>query len=82
MELKGLIKFAMPQLFPPLLIDKQLQERPHDTETIARCATLGLSQDVCKESRFTVEGERCVVSTGSLFERFEVSKEEEEDPPR
>ena len=32
-------------------------------ETVARCATLGRSQDVCQGSRFTVEGERCVVSS-------------------
>jgi len=32
-------------------------------ETVARCATLGRSQDVCKGSRFTVEGERYVVSS-------------------
>ena len=27
------------------------------------CATLGRSQDVCEESRLTVEGERCVVNS-------------------
>jgi len=34
-----------------------------ESETVARCATLGRSQDVCKGSRSTVEGERCVVSS-------------------
>ena len=34
-----------------------------ESETVARCATLGRSQDVCKGARFTVEGERCVVSS-------------------
>jgi len=33
-----------------------------ELETVARCATLAWSQDVCKGSRFTVQGEHCVVS--------------------
>jgi len=36
------------------------------------------SQGVCKGARFSVEGERCVVSSWSLFKRFEVNEEEEE----
>ena len=40
-------------------------------------STLGRSQDVCKGSWLPVEGERCVVSSSSLVERFEVHKEEE-----
>jgi len=34
-----------------------------ESETVARCATLGRSQDVCQGFRFTVEGERFVVSS-------------------
>ena len=34
-----------------------------ESETVARCAILGWSQDVCKESRLHVEDERCVVSS-------------------
>ena len=34
-----------------------------DRPSVARCATLARSQDVCKRSQFTVEGERCVVSS-------------------
>ena len=48
----------------------------HESETVSRCATLGWSQDVCKGSRFTVEGERCVVGSRSLFRRLEVNQEE------
>jgi len=33
---------------------------------------------VCKRSQFTVEGERCVVSSRSLFKRLEVNEEEED----
>jgi len=43
-----------------------------------RCATLGRSQDVCKGSRFTVEGERCVASGWSLLNRLGFNDEEEE----
>ena len=32
-------------------------------ETVARCAPLGRSQDVCNESRLYVKRERCVVSS-------------------
>jgi len=31
--------------------------RRRESETVARCATLGRSQNVCKGSRFTVEGD-------------------------
>ena len=48
-------------------------------ETVYRCATLGCYQDVGKVSRFTVEGERCVVSGRSLFDGLEVEEEEEEE---
>ena len=41
-------------------------------------ATLGRSQDVCKRARFPVEGERCGVSSWSLFKSLEVNEEEEE----
>ena len=33
---------------------------------------------MCQGSRFTVEGERCGVSSRSLFKRLEVNEEEEE----
>ena len=48
-----------------------------ESETVARCATLGRSQDVCKRCRFPVEGERCVLSSWSPFKRLEVNEEEE-----
>jgi len=35
------------------------------------------SQDVCKGARFPVEGERCVLSSRSLFKWLEVNEEEE-----
>ena len=35
----------------------------HESETVARCATLGRSQDVCKGFWFTFESERCVVGS-------------------
>ena len=34
-----------------------------ESETVARCATVGRSQDVGKGSRLSVEGERCAVSS-------------------
>ena len=34
-------------------------------DAVARCATLGRSQEVCKRSLFPVEGERCVVNSSS-----------------
>ena len=37
---------------------------------------LGRSQDVCKGARFSVEGERCVVSRRSPFKRLKVNEEE------
>ena len=49
-----------------------------ESETVARCATLGRSQDVCRGSRFTVESERCVVTSRSRFERLAINEEEEE----
>ena len=36
------------------------------------------SRTVCQGTRLPVEGERCVVRSGSLLERCEVNKEEEE----
>ena len=47
-----------------------------EVETVARCDTLGQSQDVCKGSRFILEGKRCVASSWSLFKRLEVDEEE------
>ena len=49
------------------------------SETVARCATLGWSLDVCQEFWFTVEGQRCVVSTGSPFKRLGVNEEDEQE---
>ena len=40
------------------------------------CYPRTVSGCLYKESRLSVEGERCVVSTWSLLERFEVNKEE------
>ena len=48
-------------------------------EVINNSATLGRSQDVCKGARFPIEGERCVVSSLSLFKRLEVNGEEEDN---
>jgi len=42
-------------------------------------ATLGRSQDVCKGARSLVDGERCVISSRSLFKRLDVNEEEEKD---
>ena len=46
---------------------------PHDTDTKTVSGCLYV------RSWLHVKGERCVVSSWSLFERFEVNKEEEED---
>ena len=43
----------------------------------SRRATLGRSQDVCKASRSTIEGKRCVVSSRPLFRRSDVNEAEE-----
>ena len=48
------------------------------TNTMGLGGTPGRCQDVCKGSRFTVEGERCVVSSRSLLKRLKVIEEEEE----
>ena len=47
-----------------------IPEKSGESETVARCASLGRSQDVCKESRLSAEGERCVVSSRSIFQRL------------
>jgi hypothetical protein len=39
---------------------------------------LGRSQNVCKGSRFTVEGERCLASSLALLKSLDVEEEEEE----
>jgi len=53
--------------------------RLRQSETVAMCATLGRYQDVCKGSRFPVEGDRCVVSSWSLFKRLEVLMKKEKN---
>ena len=47
----------------PLPQSQHPQSQLAAPETEAKCATPGRSQDICKGSRFTVEGERCVVSS-------------------
>ena len=53
-------------------------EHRRESETVARCATLGRSQYFCKGSRFTVEGERCAVSSRSHSKRLKANDEEKE----
>ena len=36
--------------------------------------------DVCKGARFPIEGERCVVSSGTRFKRWKVNDEEKKRP--
>ena len=59
-------------------------DQPHCTTPAQRSIdthhttlSLGRSQYVCKGSRLTVEGERCVVSSRSLLKRLGVNAEEE-----
>jgi hypothetical protein len=52
----------------------QYYSRSRESKTVARCATLGRSQDVCKESRLSIEGKRCAVCSWSLLERLEVNQ--------
>jgi hypothetical protein len=47
----------------------------------ARCVTIGRSQDVCEESRFHVEGERCVVSSDHALRSVRSIKKKKKKEP-
>ena len=58
---------------------RKVHTRP--LRTCIKTAFWCLLQDVCTGSRFTVEGELCVVSSSSPFKRLEGNRDEEEKVP-